>query len=102
VLRPKQGEVLFVSAASGAVGALVGQIAAKAFGCVVIGSCGGPDKSRHCKELGFTHVIDYKTVDSAAMLAAKIKSVAPLGIDMNFENVGGSKCLVVVVAFVFY
>lgn len=85
VLAAKKDEILFVSAASGAVGALVGQIAAKEVGCTVIGSCGGPEKVEHCLKLGFTHAIDYKTCSSAADLQARIKQIAPNGIDMTFE-----------------
>lgn len=90
VLRPQQGEIIFVSAAAGAVGSLVGQLAKQLFGCTVIGSCGGPEKCKMIKEkFGFDHAIDYKTISSADELKAAIKQYAPDGIDMYFENVGG-------------
>lgn len=96
VLRPKRpnkkgeanGEVLFVSAASGAVGQIVGQLG-KLAGCKVIGSAGGPDKCKTLKDnFGFDHAIDYKTCADAEALKAKIKECED-GLDMYFENVGG-------------
>ena len=61
VLRPNEGETLFISEASGAVGSLVGMIAKNIYKCKVIGSCGGPDKCKLIKEkFGFDHAIDYK------------------------------------------
>lgn len=90
VLRPNVGETLFVSGAAGAVGGLVGMLAKNLFNCTVIGSCGGPAKCQLIKDkYGFDHAIDYKTISSADELAAKLKEVAPGGIDMYFENVGG-------------
>ena len=90
VLRPKAGETIFVSAAAGAVGGLVGMIAKNVFGCKVIGSCGGPVKCALIKEkYGFDHAIDYKTISDAAGMTAALKEVAPDGIDMYFESVGG-------------
>lgn len=90
VLRPLKGETIFISAASGAVGALVGQIAKHLYDCVVIGSCGGPAKCALAKDtFGYDHVIDYKTCENVEQLIAALKSVAPDGIDMYFENVGG-------------
>lgn len=90
VLRPKAGETIFVSAAAGAVGGLVGMIAKNVFGCKVIGSCGGPVKCALIKDkYGFDHAIDYKMISDAAGLTAALKEVAPEGIDMYFENVGG-------------
>jgi len=89
VLAPNKGETIFVSAAAGAVGGLVGQIAKKAYNCTVIGSAGGPEKCEFVKStLGFDHCIDYRTVSTREELAAAIKAVAPEGIDMYFENVG--------------
>ena len=95
VLRPEQNpakpEVIWVSGAAGAVGSLVGQLAKQLYGCVVIGSCGGPEKGALVKErFGFDHVIDYKTCPSAQDLAAAVKACAPDGIDMYFDNVGGT------------
>eukprot|EP00511_Aplanochytrium_stocchinoi_P005034 CAMPEP_0204841462 /NCGR_PEP_ID=MMETSP1346-20131115/42149_1 /ASSEMBLY_ACC=CAM_ASM_000771 /TAXON_ID=215587 /ORGANISM="Aplanochytrium stocchinoi, Strain GSBS06" /LENGTH=349 /DNA_ID=CAMNT_0051979625 /DNA_START=81 /DNA_END=1130 /DNA_ORIENTATION=- len=90
ILKPNEGETLFVSAASGAVGNLVGQLA-KFFGVkTVIGSCGGPEKCKLIKEkFGYDAAIDYKTVKSAKELEAKLREVDGEGIDMYFENVGG-------------
>ena len=82
---PKPGETVVVSAASGAVGSIVGQIA-KIKGCRVVGIAGGAEKCRFVKdELGFDACIDYK----AGNLAAALKSSCPSGIDVYFENVGG-------------
>lgn len=90
VLAVKEGETLFVSAASGAVGSLVGMIAKNVYNCTVIGSCGGPEKCNVIKEkFGFDHAIDYKVADDKDKLIAALKEVAPEGIDMYFENVGG-------------
>jgi NADPH-dependent curcumin reductase CurA len=81
----KEGETVFVSAAAGAVGQIVCQIA-KIKGGTVIGSAGGPDKCAYLKDIGVDHVIDYKaTKDLTAALAA----AAPKGIDVYFDNVGG-------------
>jgi NADPH-dependent curcumin reductase len=83
--QPKAGETVVVSAASGAVGSLVGQIA-KIKGCRAVGIAGGPDKCRHVTdELGFDACVDYK----GGNLAADLKAAAPKGIDVYFENVGG-------------
>jgi NADPH-dependent curcumin reductase CurA len=83
--QPKAGETVVVSAASGAVGSVVGQIA-KIKGCHVVGIAGGPDKCRYVRdELGFDACVDYK----AGNLAAELKTAAPKGIDVYFENVGG-------------
>lgn len=83
--QPKPGETVLVSAASGAVGSLVGQIA-KIKGCRAVGIAGGPDKCRFVTdELGFDACIDYK----AGNLADQLRSACPDGIDVNFENVGG-------------
>jgi NADPH-dependent curcumin reductase CurA len=83
--QPKAGETVVVSAASGAVGSVVGQIA-RIKGCRVVGIAGGPDKCRYVmQELGFDACIDYK----AGNLARQLKEACPKGIDVNFENVGG-------------
>lgn len=90
ILRPNAGETIFISAAAGAVGGLVGMIAKNVFGCKVIGSCGGPVKCALIKEkYGFDHAIDYKKIPDAVGLIAALKEVAPEGIDMYFESVGG-------------
>jgi NADPH-dependent curcumin reductase CurA len=90
VLRPNNGETIFISAASGAVGSIVGMLAKRLYNCTVIGSCGGAEKCALIKEkFGFDHAIDYKTLSTAEELIAALKEVAPNGIDMYFENVGG-------------
>ncbi|MBV1858993.1 MAG: NADP-dependent oxidoreductase [Nannocystaceae bacterium] len=84
--QPKAGETLVVAAASGPVGATVGQIA-KILGCRVVGVAGGPKKCAHVVEtLGFDACIDYKAQGFPAALAAAV----PEGIDIYFENVGGA------------
>jgi NADPH-dependent curcumin reductase CurA len=82
---PQPGQTVVVSAASGAVGALVGQIA-RIKGCRAVGLAGGAEKCRYVKEdLGFDAVIDYKNEDVGAGLSAH----CPKGIDVYFDNVGG-------------
>ena len=80
----KQGDIMFVSAAAGAVGSVVVQIA-KAKGMTVIGSAGGAEKCDYVRSLGADHVIDYKAGSVLKSLAA----AAPNGIDVYFDNVGG-------------
>ena len=83
--KPKHGETLVVSAASGAVGAVVGQLG-KIYGCKVIGIAGGPEKCSFVKDvLKFDDCLDYKTGN----LEHALKEVCPNGIDIYFENVGG-------------
>jgi NADPH-dependent curcumin reductase CurA len=82
--RAKGGDVVFVSAAAGAVGSAVVQIA-KAKGMTVIGSAGGPQKCDFVRSLGADKVIDYKDSPILKGLAA----AAPDGIDVYFDNVGG-------------
>ena len=85
VLKAKAGETLVISAAAGAVGSIAGQIA-KARGARVIGIAGGPEKCRWLtEELGFDAAIDYKNED----VGEALDRLAPDGIDLNFENVGG-------------
>ena len=81
----KPGDVVFVSAAAGAVGSVVCQIA-KLKGHTVIGSAGGADKVAFLKEIGVDQVIDYKAEKD---LTAALRRAAPKGIDVYFENVGG-------------
>jgi hypothetical protein len=84
--EPKAGETVFVSAASGAVGANVCQIA-KRLGCRVIGSVGSNAKAQWLlDECGVDEVINYKTCGDLTKALAK---AAPDGIDVYFENVGG-------------
>ena len=85
ILEPKRGETLCVSAASGAVGSVVGQLA-KAAGCRVVGIAGGEQKCGIVtKEFGFDACIDYK----AGRVDADLAAATPDGVDMLFENVGG-------------
>lgn len=86
IIRPEAGQTIAVSAASGAVGSAVGQLA-KLKGCRVIGIAGGRQKCDYVvNELGFDACIDYK----AGNLFADVKAAAPDGIDGLFENVGGA------------
>lgn len=83
--RPKAGETLVVAAATGPVGATVGQIG-KIKGCHVVGVAGGAEKCRHAVEvLGFDACLDHRAPDFAEQLA----KACPAGIDIYFENVGG-------------
>ena len=82
----KEGDVVFVSGAAGAVGQIVCQIA-KLKGHTVIGSAGGADKIAYLKEIGVDHAIDYKAEPD---LTAALMRAAPGGIDVYFENVGGA------------
>jgi NADPH-dependent curcumin reductase CurA len=83
--QPKPGETVVVSAASGAVGAVVGQLAKQA-GCRVVGVAGGADKCRYVtEELGFDACIDHR-----GDVAAGLDAHAPDGIDVYWENVGGA------------
>jgi NADPH-dependent curcumin reductase CurA len=84
--RPKSGETVVVAAATGAVGAVVGQIA-KLKGARVVGVAGGADKCRYAvEELGFDVCLDRRDPQLAKRLAA----ACPGGIDVYFENVGGA------------
>lgn len=85
IMAPKAGETVVVSAASGAVGSVVGQLA-KLKGCRVVGIAGGPEKCAYVvDELGFDACVDYK----AGNLEADLAAATPDGIDAIFENVGG-------------
>ncbi len=86
IIAPKPGETVVVSAASGAVGAVVGQLA-KQKGCRVVGVAGGAEKcAAVVNEFGFDACVDYK----AGNLAGDLKAATPGGIDGCFENVGGT------------
>ncbi|WP_380785977.1 NADP-dependent oxidoreductase [Sphingomonas sp. R86521] len=85
VAAAKSGDTVFVSAAAGAVGSTVVQIA-KARGMTVIGSAGGAEKCAWVKSLGADAVIDYK---SGVPIAKALAEAAPKGIDVYFDNVGG-------------
>ena len=83
--KPKENDTVVVSAASGAVGSVVGQLA-KMQGCKVIGVAGGPEKTSYVKNiLGFDECIDYKNENIGKLL----KEYCSRGIDIYFENVGG-------------
>ena len=82
----KEGDNVFVSAASGAVGAIVCQIA-KIKGCYVAGSVGSDEKADYLKSLGVDAVVNYKTTTD---LQADIVKACPNGVDVYFENVGGA------------
>jgi len=83
--QPKAGETVVVSAASGAVGSVVGQLA-KLWGCRVVGIAGGKMKCDFVKdELGFDACIDYKSED----VHGALRTLCPKGVDVYFENVGG-------------
>jgi NADPH-dependent curcumin reductase len=89
IIDPKPGETVVVSAASGAVGGAVGQLA-KARGCRVVGLAGGPEKcTAVVNELGFDACIDYKAHPDLKSLSKALKEACPNGIDGYFENVGG-------------
>jgi NADPH-dependent curcumin reductase CurA len=89
IIEPKAGETVVVSAASGAVGSVVGQLA-KARGCRAVGIAGGADKCAYVvDELGFDACVDYKAHADVKSLSAALKEAAPNGIDGYFENVGG-------------
>ncbi len=83
---PKPGETVFVSAASGAVGSLVGQLA-REHGCRVVGSAGSAEKVRWLtEELRFDAAFDYHDGD----LVGQLRAAAPDGVDVYFDNVGGA------------
>jgi NADPH-dependent curcumin reductase CurA len=83
--EPKAGETVVVSAASGAVGSVVGQLAGIK-GCRVVGIAGGAAKCDYVvRELGFDACIDYK----AAGLFEALRAACPAGVDIDFENAGG-------------
>jgi NADPH-dependent curcumin reductase CurA len=84
--KPRPGDVLVISGAAGAVGSVVGQIG-KLAGCKVIGIAGGESKCKWLvQDLGFDAAIDYK----GEKLRSRLKELAPNGIDIFFDNVGGS------------
>ncbi len=83
--RPKQGETLVVAAATGPVGATVGQIA-RLKGCRVVGVAGGSEKCKYAKEvLGFDECLDHRSLD----FAQQLRQACFKGIDIYFESVGG-------------
>ncbi|WP_439891068.1 NADP-dependent oxidoreductase [Ralstonia sp. 25C] len=89
IMLPKPGQTVAVSAASGAVGSVVGQLA-KLKGCRAVGFAGGKDKCDYVvNELGFDACIDYKAAKDPKELYKMLKEATPDGIDSYFENVGG-------------
>ncbi len=87
--RPKAGETLVVSAATGAVGSLVGQLG-KAYGLRVVGVAGGAEKCRFAvEELGFDACLDHRAAPDAGALRAQLADACPDGVDIYFENVAG-------------
>jgi len=90
VMDIKEKETVFVSAASGAVGSLVGQICKNEFQCTTIGSAGGPEKCELIKaKFGYDFAINYKEFGTKDDLVAALKKCAPEGIDAYMDNVGG-------------
>ena len=84
--KPKEGDTVLVSAAAGATGSLVAQIA-KLKGCRVVGTAGGPDKCRYLtEELGIDAAIDYKNTKH---LTRAVAEACPQGVNVFFDNVGG-------------
>lgn len=82
--KPKKGETLYVSAAAGAVGQLVGQFG-KAMGLFVVGSAGSDEKVEYLKTIGFDEAFNYKKGE----IEANLRKYCPDGIDIYFEGVGG-------------
>jgi NADPH-dependent curcumin reductase CurA len=82
----REGDVVFVSGAAGAVGSVAGQLARKLGASRVIGSAGGPEKARRLVEdFGFDVALDYRKGD----LLGQLREAAPDGVDVYFDNVGG-------------
>ena len=89
ICEPKAGETVLVSAASGAVGSVVGQLA-KMAGCRAVGIAGGPEKCAYVvNELGFDACVDHRQHGDLKSMARAIRAAAPKGVDCLFENVGG-------------
>jgi len=90
ICQPKAGKTIVVSAASGAVGSAVGQLA-KSRGCRAVGIAGGADKCGYVtRELGFDACVDYKAHADSKSLYQALKEATPDGVDGCFENVGGT------------
>jgi len=89
LIVPRSGETIVVSAASGAVGSVVGQLA-RLRGCRVVGIAGGPEKCRAVvEEFGFDACIDHRLHGDTRSLADALAAACPDGVDGHFENVGG-------------
>lgn len=92
ICKPKEGETVVVTAAAGAVGCLVGQIA-KIKGCHVIGFAGTDEKCKLLEsEFGFDKAINYKVGD----MTEELKKAAPKGVDCYFDNVGGELSSIII------
>jgi NADPH-dependent curcumin reductase CurA len=92
ICEPTPGQTVLVSAASGAVGSVVGQLAKQA-GCRTIGIAGGPEKCAYVvAELGFDACLDHRAHGDVGSLVRALRAAAPAGVDALFENVGGA-CL---------
>ena len=90
ICKPAPGKTIVVSAASGAVGSAVGQLA-KARGCRAVGIAGGAEKCAYVvDELGFDACVDYKAHKDPKALYEALKDATPDGVDGHFENVGGA------------
>lgn len=88
--RMKSGQTVLVSAAAGAVGSLVGQLAKLHGAKRVIGTAGGPEKCKIVKEkYGFDECLDYKALDTTEKMLEALKKAAPEGLHVYFDNVGG-------------
>lgn len=88
ILNAQPGQTLVVSAAAGAVGSVVGQLARR-IGCRVVGIAGGAQKCRYViDQLGFDDCIDYKQSATLEQLQTSLRAAVPDGIDLLFENVG--------------
>jgi len=85
--QPREGETLVISAAGGAVGSIVGQIA-KLKGATVIGFAGSDAKCEYIKSLGFDHAVNYNT---CGPIKAVLDKLSPNGVDCFFDNVGGEQ-----------
>ena len=89
ICEPKPGQTVLVSAASGAVGSVVGQLAKQA-GCRAVGIAGGPDKCAYVvEELGFDACVDHRAHADVKSMVRALRTAAPQGVDALFENVGG-------------
>ncbi|HVP65709.1 MAG TPA: NADP-dependent oxidoreductase [Anaeromyxobacteraceae bacterium] len=90
IIAPRPGETVLVTAASGAVGSVVGQLA-RLRGARAVGVAGGAEKRRAAvEEFGFDDCIDYREHRDVPSLASALKAACPSGVDGHFENVGGA------------
>lgn len=95
--NPKAGDVAYVSAAAGAVGSLVGQLL-KSWGLTVIGSASSQEKLDYLKSIGYDHVFNYK----GGNIKEKLQAVAPNGIDLYYDLVGGESLEAAIEVMNFY